>query len=110
MQGFSSLISQHAFLFLAIVFFAGMLVGILGVRKAKASKSQAAISRPSDYILGMYSLFTGETESAIKRLSSVVEKLPDAVEVYLALAIFTGRGASSKRRYGYTRPFFKGRA
>ncbi|HNQ78183.1 MAG TPA: tetratricopeptide repeat protein [Acidobacteriota bacterium] len=97
MQGFSSLISQHAFLFLAIVFFAGMLVGILGVRKAKASKSQAAISRPSDYILGMYSLFTGETESAIKRLSSVVEKLPDAVEVYLALGnLYRQRGQLEK--------------
>lgn len=97
MQGFSDLISQHTFLFLAVVFFAGMVVGILGVRKAKAGRTQSTISRPSDYILGMYSLFTGETESAIKRLSSVVEKLPDAVEVYLALGnLYRQRGQLEK--------------
>lgn len=97
MQGFAALISQHIYLFLAVVFFAGMIVGILGVRKAKAGRTQAAISRPSDYILGMYSLFTGETENAIKRLSSVVEKLPDAVEVYLALGnLYRQRGQLEK--------------
>jgi lipopolysaccharide biosynthesis regulator YciM len=97
MEGFSSLISQNAFLFLAVTFFAGMAAGILGIKKGKTKKSDAILSRPSDYILGMYSLFTGETENAIKRLSSVVEKLPDAVEVYLALGnLYRQRGQLEK--------------
>jgi lipopolysaccharide assembly protein B len=97
MEGFSSLIAQNAFLFLAVTFFAGIAVGILGIKKGKTRKSGAVLSRPSDYILGMYSLFTGETENAIKRLSSVVEKLPDAVEVYLALGnLYRQRGQLEK--------------
>jgi len=97
MEGFSSVFAQNAFLILAVTFLAGMAAGALGVRKVKAGRKQASVSRPSDYILGMYSLFTGETENAIKRLSSVVEKLPDAVEVYLALGnLYRQRGQLEK--------------
>lgn len=97
MEGFSSLIAQHAFLFISLTFLAGVAVGILGIKKGAAKKPASLLSRPSDYILGMYSLFTGETDTAIKKLSAVVEKLPDAVEVYLALGnLYRQRGQLEK--------------
>jgi lipopolysaccharide assembly protein B len=97
MDGFSAIVAQHAFLFLVVTFFAGMAVGILGIKKGKTTKGGSVLSRPPDYILGMYSLFMGETENAIKILSSVVEKLPDAVEVYLALGnLYRQRGQLEK--------------
>lgn len=97
MEEFSRIIKENIFLFLFLFFAGGILVGILGVRRNKQTRKSAVLQKPSDYILGMYSLFIGEIETAVKKLSSVVEKLPDAVEVYLALGnIYRNRGQLEK--------------
>lgn len=95
MEEFRKIIFENLYLFLFLFFVAGLTVGILGVKKEK--KRNAIFQKPTDYILGMYSLFMGELDSAVKRLSSVVEKVPQAVEVYLALGnIYRNRGQLEK--------------
>lgn len=97
MEEFSRIIIQNLFLFLFLFFVGGILVGVLGVRKNEKGRKNSVLEKPSDYILGMYSLFIGEIDTAVKKLSSVVEKLPDAVEVYLALGnIYRNRGQLEK--------------
>lgn len=97
MEEFSKIIKEDIFLFLSLFFVGGILVGVLGIRRNKQTRKSAVLQKPSDYILGMYSLFIGEIETAVKKLSAVVEKLPDAVEVYLALGnIYRNRGQLEK--------------
>ncbi len=97
MEEFAKIIRENVFLFLLLFFVAGIVAGILGVGRSRQEKKRAVLQKPSDYILGMYSLFIGEIEIAVKKLSSVVEKLPDAVEIYLALGnIYRNRGQLEK--------------
>lgn len=97
MEEFAKIISENIYLFLFLFFVGGVLAGVLGVRREGQAKKSVILQKPSDYILGMYSLFIGEIETAVKKLSSVVEKLPDAVEVYLALGnIYRNRGQLEK--------------
>jgi lipopolysaccharide biosynthesis regulator YciM len=96
MDEFRKIIFENLFLFLLLIFVAGILVGVMGFKRKKV-KTKAIFEKPSDYILGMYSLFMGEMDNAVKRLSAVVEKVPHAIEVYLALGnIYRNRGQLEK--------------
>lgn len=76
-----------------LVFLFGLFLGArlpLG-RRSRAQKKDPRQS--PDYIRGMYAMLTGDVESAIERLSRVVEMSTEPIEVYLALGnLFRQRG------------------
>ncbi len=76
-----------------LVFLFGLFLGarLPFVRRRRDDKKDARQS--PDYIRGMYAMLTGDVETAIERLSRVVEVSTEPIEVYLALGnLFRQRG------------------
>lgn len=80
-----------ALLILAFLF--GFFLG-MRLTFGRGRKRAAGDPRQSpDYIRGMYAMLTGDVETAIERLSRVVELSTEPIEVYLALGnLFRQRG------------------
>ncbi len=76
-----------------LVFLFGLFLGAR-LPLGRSSRNQAKDARQSpDYIRGMYAMLTGDVETAIERLSRVVEVSTEPIEVYLALGnLFRQRG------------------
>lgn len=84
----------QSFAVLAIlVFLFGLFLGArLPVRRSRRDEKRDARQSP-DYIRGMYAMLTGDVETAIERLSRVVELSTEPIEVYLALGnLYRQRG------------------
>ncbi len=76
-----------------LVFLFGLFLGAR-LPFGRSRRNQAKDARQSpDYIRGMYAMLTGDVETAIERLSRVVEVSTEPIEVYLALGnLFRQRG------------------
>ena len=76
-----------------LVFLFGLFLGArLPFRRARSDEKRDARQSP-DYIRGMYAMLTGDVETAIERLSRVVELSTEPIEVYLALGnLYRQRG------------------
>ena len=76
-----------------LVFLFGLFLGArLPFGRRRRDEKQDARQSP-DYIRGMYAMLTGDVETAIERLSRVVELSTEPIEVYLALGnLFRQRG------------------
>jgi lipopolysaccharide biosynthesis regulator YciM len=78
---------------LILVFLFGLF---LGARLPLGRSSRGAKKDPRqspDYIRGMYAMLTGDVDTAVERLSRVVEISTEPIEVYLALGnLFRQRG------------------
>lgn len=79
---------------LAAAFLLGLVLGLrLWAVRTKKPGSGADARRSPDYILGMYALLASDVDTAIERLSRVVEISTEPVEVYLALGnLYRQRG------------------
>ncbi len=76
-----------------LVFLFGLFLGArLPLGRSRRNQAKDARQSP-DYIRGMYAMLTGDVETAIERLSRVVEVSTEPIEVYLALGnLFRQRG------------------
>ena len=76
-----------------LIFLFGIFLGArLPFGRTRRDQKKDARQSP-DYIRGMYAMLTGDVETAIERLSRVVELSTEPIEVYLALGnLFRQRG------------------
>jgi lipopolysaccharide assembly protein B len=84
---------QWFFAIAILVFLFGLFLGArLPFGRRRRDEKKDARQSP-DYIRGMYAMLTGDVETAIERLSRVVELSTEPIEVYLALGnLFRQRG------------------
>ena len=89
----SSFGEQWVIVAIILVFIFGLFLGAR-LPFGRSQKGQKKDPRQSpDYIRGMYAMLTGDVETAIERLSRVVEVSTEPIEVYLALGnLFRQRG------------------
>jgi len=80
-------------LIVALAFVLGLVLGLRFPGRGLKRRSGPDARQSPDYILGMYALLAGDVETAIERLSRVVEISTEPVEVYLALgSLYRQRG------------------
>lgn len=84
---------QWFFAIAILLFLFGLFLGArIPFGRRRRDQKQDARQSP-DYIRGMYAMLTGDVETAIERLSRVVELSTEPIEVYLALGnLFRQRG------------------
>ncbi len=93
MAAMPALGQEYVAALLILVFLFGLFLG-MRLTLGRGRKSGRPDPRQSpDYIRGMYAMLTGDVETAIERLSKVVELSTEPIEVYLALGnLFRQRG------------------
>ncbi len=78
---------------LAAAFAAGLVLGLRFPFRRRSGRRGPDPRQSPEYILGMYAMLAGDVETAIEKLSHVVEISTEPVEVYLALGnLYRQRG------------------
>ncbi len=91
--GLKALPDSYLLFLLAALFFLGLALGFRFPLRGRGKRQGPDARQSPDYILGMYAMLAGDVETAIERLSRVVEISTEPIEVYLALGnLYRQRG------------------
>ncbi len=82
---------------LCALFLLGLVLGLRFPFKGRGHRRGPDPRQSPEYILGMYAMLAGDVETAIEKLSRVVEISTEPIEVYLALGnLYRQRGQTDR--------------